>query len=416
VKLSRLPGAPVISQILGSDSMRGAISFATGGAGFAVANLVLAAALPTTAFAIVTLVLAFNQFGSTCGPLGLDVVVIRHKLAPDLRLASCVAVASGIVGILLGAVVAVFYRLPLTESVLLSLSIVGSGTTRVAAALFQADGRTGPALNLTQLSNYLLLLVAGVALGAGFRSATFVIVVVVAGYLLSALFGWRSASRVSDGNRPTIDVPVALREGMAVVGIGLAVQLLWQFERMVIPVLGSLEDLATYAVLAAIVASPFRMLQFGVMFTLLPSLRSATDAASAKTILRREVGTAVAVALVSIVVIALVAPFILHHLLGGKYVIGRDLILAAVLVGLLRVWAGFSTTVVSALGSVQRIAQISGLGWLSLGVALAGAWLGSRYGLLGVILGTGAGWGVLVTAGTYLAVRSFRSRFADASA
>ena len=198
--------------------------------------------------------------------------------------------------------------------------------------------------------------------------------------------------------------------------IGLAVQLLWQFERMVIPVLGSLEDLATYAVLAAIVASPFRMLQFGVMFTLLPSLRSATDAASAKTILRREVGTAVAVALVSIVVIALVAPFILHHLLGGKYVIGRDLILAAVLVGLLRVWAGFSTTVVSALGSVQRIAQISGLGWLSLGVALAGAWLGSRYGLLGVILGTGAGWGVLVTAGTYLAVRSFRSRFADASA
>jgi O-antigen/teichoic acid export membrane protein len=184
---------------------------------------------------------------------------------------------------------------------------------------------------------------------------------------------------------------------------------------MMIPVLGSLEDLATYAVLATIVSSPFRVLQFGVMFTLLPSLRSAKDAESAKAIFRREFSTAAAMATGSVVLIVLITPFILSYLLGGKYVIGHDLFLAAILVGLLRVWAGFSTTVVSALGSVRQIAQISGLGWLSLGIAILAAWIGNRFGLLGVILGAGAGWAVLAIAGTYLAVRSFRSRFVEPS-
>jgi hypothetical protein len=78
-----------------------------------------------------------------------------------------------------------------------------------------------------------------------------------------------------------------------------------------------------------------------------------------------------------------------------------------------RVWEGFSTTIVSALGTPRRMAQLSAISWISLAVALGGAIIGSAYGLVGVLYGTLTAWVVLAAGGTWLAHVSFRERFAN---
>jgi hypothetical protein len=57
------------------------------------------------------------------------------------------------------------------------------------------------------------------------------------------------------------------------------------------------------------------------------------------------------------------------------------------------------------------MAQLSILSWVSLGVALGGAIVGARFGLLGILCGMQAAWLILAAAGTWLAIRSFKDRF-----
>jgi O-antigen/teichoic acid export membrane protein len=168
---------------------------------------------------------------------------------------------------------------------------------------------------------------------------------------------------MTDG-RSRISIRLLLSEGASVVGLNVAVQLLFQFERLVIPKIGSMQMLATYAVLAAVAGSAFRMIQLGNSFTLLPRIRAAPDAASARKVIVHEIITAFFVAVAASVGIVLLSPVIFHYVLHDKYPIGTALLAVAIAMGLVRVWEGFSTTIVSALGSPRRLAQLSGVSWV----------------------------------------------------
>jgi hypothetical protein len=121
--------------------------------------------------------------------------------------------------------------------------------------------------------------------------------------------------------------------------------------------------------------------------------------------------TAALVTLLSTLAIAVIGPLAFHYLLHDRYVIGWGLLSVAIAMGVVRVWEGFSTTIVSALGEPRRLAQLSAISWVSLGVALIGVIIGSRYGLQGVLYGTLAAWIVLAAGGTWLALISFAERF-----
>jgi hypothetical protein len=88
------------------------------------------------------------------------------------------------------------------------------------------------------------------------------------------------------------------------------------------------------------------------------------------------------------------------------------LIAASLIVGVAKLWEGFSTTIVSAYGSTQKLATISVYAWICLAIAALGAVVGSRYGLVGILYGVGSAWILLAAGGTWLAVISFRARFA----
>jgi O-antigen/teichoic acid export membrane protein len=404
------PGA-ILARLLKSQSIRAALIFAAGGFGFAAGNVVLAMVLPADDFGTISLLLALNQFGLTLGCFGMDVVVNRHRPLIDARFARNLLIPALLTSALMALATYFYYHLARTIAVLAFLMIAGSTVNKVVAGLFQGERRFLSATVLLQIHNYTLLLAAGLVVLLSKASAAMVAALVAVSYLSTALIGWWYARTTMTEGRSRIDIRVLLSEGFSVVGLTLAVQFLFQFERLAIPKVGSMAMLATYAVLTAVAGSPYRMIQLGNSFTLLPRVRAAPDAPSARKVVSHEFVTATLVTALSTAAIATIGPLAFHYILHDRYQIGWSLLSVAIAMGVVRVWEGFSTTVVSALGTPRRLAQLSAISWVSLAVALAGVVIGSRYGLPGILYGTLAAWVVLSGGGTWLALVSFRERF-----
>jgi O-antigen/teichoic acid export membrane protein len=399
-----------------SRSLRAVIIFAAGGFGFAAGNVVLAMVMPPADFGVVALVLALNQFSLTIGTFGMEVIVNRHRPRVNGTFTAYLLVAATTTSLIVAVVAGYYYKLSVPVMVFLFVMVVASTTNRVIAAVFQEDRRISGSLFLLQIHNYTLLLAAGVVVLLPRWGAALIVGVVASGYVCTASWGWWHVRRTMSTDRQAVSVRLLLSEGAAIVGLSVAVQTLFQFERLAIPKIGSMEMLATYAVLAAIAGSPYRMIQLGNSFTLLPSLRAATDGNAARAVIRSETITAAIAAAGSSLVVIVGAPLVFHFLLHDKYVIGWELLAVMIAIGLARVWEGFSSTIVSALGSATRMAQLSLVSWISLAIALAGAIGGRAYGLLGILCGMQLAWLTLAGAGTWLALRSFRERFELAGA
>ena len=406
----------MIARLLKSDSLRSAIGFAAGGAGFAVGNILLAKAMSPEGFGVVALVLALNQFGLTFGPFGLEVVANRHRPRVGRRLGLLALAFATATGIVAAAIAYLYYGLSAGIVALLLPMVMGSATGRVCSALFQGEHRFRAAMILSQASNYVLLFIALLALGLSLASENFVLILMAAGYVIASALGWLVAYRTLNEGRQEIKFDVALSEGAAVLGIGVGVEILSQFERLAIPKVGSVEMLGTYAVLAAVAGSPFRMIRIAISFSLLPRLRAVTSAAEARAVIVREALTALSMAVASCVIIVLVAPLVFNTLLKGKYGIDFGLIGATLVVGLAKIWESFSTAVTVSCGTPRSMAIISVLAWVCLAIAAGAMVIGARYGLLGILYGVGSAWALLAIGGSYLAVVSLRARFADPQA
>jgi hypothetical protein len=113
-------------------------------------------------------------------------------------------------------------------------------------------------------------------------------------------------------------------------------------ERLVIPLALPQGALAEFAVLAALVIAPMRMLQMAVQRTLTPRLRDATSAAARRHLLLQEVGLAAGLVAVLSLALWYAAPLAVSLLLGGKYSFAPALILAALVSGAVRAVNGFS--------------------------------------------------------------------------
>jgi len=405
----------VRARLLQSESLRSAFGFALGGVGFAAGNILLARVLPPDAFGIVALVLALNQFGVTFGPLGLEVVANRHRPRVDRRLALYSLSTALLTGIIAAIAARLYYGLSMMVSMLLLVMIIGSATNRVCVALFQGDHRMRPAMAMSQVMNYVLLGAAMFGMLRGWKDPEPVIVWMMAGFLISSAWGWKVAHDSVNATRHPLNRRLALHEGLSVLGVGVGVQILMQFERLAIPKVGTLQMLGLYAVLAAIAGSAFRMIEMGNAFTLLPRLRAVSDAAAARTVIRRESLTAAVASLLSAIAILVVAPLVFDRLLAGKFAYDRTLIIACIVVGFIKVWSGFATTVTTACGTQRMLVTASVLTWISIGLAIGGAVLGARFGLIGILYGVGAAWLLLACGASYLALRSFLVRFGHPS-
>lgn len=387
-------------------TLRTAAVYGASGVGFAGANLVLARVLTKNEYALFTLVLAFVNFGFALATAGIDGIALRRELDFGPRLLGKVAGSAAIVAVVLGTIGRTAYGLAPSLVAMLAVSVAAGGIMVVAGARFQREQRFGLSLALVQSPNLFLVLAAGTVLVTHAERAWVPLLIETGGFVAGAVLGWWLLFR----ERVVTDLGSAFswREALAIAGLNASGLLLVQLDRLMIPHLLPLEELATYGVLAALVGSPFRVLQNSVGYTLLPRLTAATAISERRRLVLREVWLAGLLVLAASAAVWVVVPWVEHWLLAGKYDLGVPLVLAAIVAGLAKVLNAFSRATVTALADQRELALTNVLGWASVAVAAAAAVVGARWGLAGVIYGVGLGWFLRAVAALWLSARHLR--------
>jgi O-antigen/teichoic acid export membrane protein len=392
--------------LIRSPALASALLFAAGGVGFAVGNILLARVLPPQEYGYVALFLALIQLAITLGPVGLETVIVRHDLGARAALLARAFVTSTVVGVALAAASMVLYGVDPVLATVLAVTALAASLNKVAGSFFQSRRRYGLSLFLNQIHNWIVLFSVPVVVAFERPDALPAALTITAGYCVMAAAGWWRAMREHAHDAAPVSPQTLMKEGFAAMGTQVAIGLFFQLDRLIIPRTLSIADLATYSVVSAIVASPFRMLQVGASFTLLPGLRASGSRAGVFRLLKREAAAVLGIAIVSAVAVILITPWIGTHLLNDQYPFAASLLYAMVIVGFVRVWAGFAYAAVSALGSASQLSQYNLWSWVALGVAIAGAVAASGQGLTGIVYGLGAGWLFLAVAATLIASRA----------
>jgi O-antigen/teichoic acid export membrane protein len=390
-----------------SPSLRATFFLVIGGAGFAAANVLLARVLPPDEFGRVSLCLAIMQLGLTLGPLGLEVSINRRQLGASKTLLVGSLASGSVIGVVLAVVASHLYLLSGGLAFWLGVAAAAASINRVGGAFLQAQHRLGASLFLAQVHNYILLFVVPVVVLLGSNDSTLVVALVALGYVATAFAGWLWSLRLKV-SRPLPGLGALLVESLAGLGIVLAVQVLWQLERLVVPRMLSMADLGVYAVVASIAGSPFRMIQIGIGYTLLPGLRSCRDLRQVRSLLWREGRMVGAAITASVVVVPGLTLVIAERFLHGRYEITGMLLAAVVITGLVKVWQAVASAAVQAFSTTTDMFALTVVSWLGVLAGVGGAVYGSRFGLPGLVFGVGLAWLIVSMAGSMLAVRGIR--------
>ncbi len=390
----------MIRAILRSPSLRVALALGCGGLVFTLGNLVFAHELTSAEYGSFSLFMGLFSVALLGAPLGLDLVISRRGLRLDARLrraavAACVAVAA-----LTSLIAALAYGLTFDRLIALAIATAAAGACQAGVAHFQGQRRFALAAWLLQIPNMALAPIALLTGILALRSAA------TLGWLLAAtcLIGLCGTAYLV-GRQPAEDNRISplWREAASLLGITMASAFFLQLERLLLVPTVGVHGLALFGVVAALVGSPFRMIQSAVLFTLIPSLRAAPSVAERRRLLAHEVLIVSAALACGAAILWLVAPAVAHWYLGGRYDLSDPLMLAAIVSGLLKVCSAFATSVAVALGDDRDLRYTSLSAWGSLILACAGAFLTAGWGLTGVLYGISVGWLVRTLAAAWIA-------------
>jgi hypothetical protein len=374
-----------------SPTVLSMVVYGGSGLAFVGANLLLARELSTSQFALLTLLVALNTLGYHLAPLGLDGVVTRGRVEvgwPLLKRAAAVSVG---LGVAVGVTASLAYGLSIGLAALLLAGTAAGGLMLVASAKFQSEHRFAVSLALALSPNFMLLVGALATIAAGSSSAALSFEILTAGLALAAGIGWALALR---GVRASSAAAAAVPWGEAFVlaGVSAAGMLFIQLERLVIPHVLSVADLALFGVLGAIAGSIFRLLQMAVGFTLLPRLRAAATVVERRQLIARELRLALVIAALGSASVLVLTPLIERWFLAGKYHLSMGLLVAALFSGTAKIAHAFSRAAATALATPRELKFVNWAGWLSAAVAIGAAVAAAPWGLTGVVYGIGIGW------------------------
>jgi O-antigen/teichoic acid export membrane protein len=383
------------------------VVYGASGLGFAGANLILAHALPTAEYGLFILVIALANLGYSLAPIGVDGIVQRRSLDPGPALLGRTIGASLLVGAAMVIIAHIMYQMSAPVLLVLFVSTVAGGAMQVAGTYFQGERRYAISLTLIQSPNLMLLVAALATVVSPRPSAELPLFISTLGFVLAAMCGWwvlfreRAAKQITDAWFPW-------REALAFAGINASGLLLIQLDRLIIPHVLSVHDLATYGVLAAIAGSFFRVLQMGVGYTLVARLRAASGVSERRRLVAHEAKLVGAMAVAGSVVIWFVTPLIERWLLAGKYHLAGSLLLATIASGGAKILNSFTKSTVTALATPTELSAVNLLGWASVGLAVVAGVFGARWGLAGVIYGVGFGWLVRALTALYVTLRHLK--------
>jgi O-antigen/teichoic acid export membrane protein len=383
------------------------VVYGASGVGFSGANLILARVLPTAEYGLFTLAIAIINLAYSLAPAGVDGIVNRHRVDTGPYLLRRTISASLLVAAAFVVIARVSYHMPLSILLMLMISTVAGGVMTVAAAQFQSERRYGISLTVFQSPNLVMLVAALVVIATHTEEAWLPLFICTVGFIVAAIFGWWVLFR----ERATKQFPVthfAWSEALSFAGLNAAGLVLIQLDRLIIPHVLPLQDLATYGVLAAIAGSLFRVLQMGVGYTLVPRLRAAGSIPERRHLISHEAKLVGAMVVAGSVGIWIVTPWVERWLLQDKYHLAGPLLLAAIISGIAKIMNSFTKSTVTALATQAELSMVNVLGWGSVALAIPAAVFGARWGLAGVIYGVGFGWLLRALTAFYVTLRHLK--------
>jgi O-antigen/teichoic acid export membrane protein len=381
--------------------------YGAAGLGFSGANLIMAQVLPTAEYGVFTLVIALSNLGSTLAPAGVDGIVQRRSLDAGPELLRRTMAASVAVGVVFTIVAGLAYSITLPMVAIVLTSTIAGGAMVVAGAQFQSERRFGLSLMLTQSPNLVLLIAGLVVLASRAQSAWVPLAISGLGFVVAGTWGWGLLFR-ERARKGFSETRFPWTEALAFGGLNAAGLVLTQLDRLVIPHVLPLGDLATYGVLAAIAGSFFRVLQMGVGYTLVARLRVSRDTPERRHLIVQEAKLVIVLVIACAGVIWLITPWVERWLLHDKYHLAGSLLVAAVVSGTSKILGSFTRATVTALATPAELSMVSWLGWVSVALAVPAAMYGARWGLAGVIYGVALGWLLRALAGAYVTLRHLK--------
>jgi O-antigen/teichoic acid export membrane protein len=375
-----------------SPALRVAAAFAVGGASFSIGSLILARVLSAQDYGLVSLVIGIASVTTLVAALGIDFVVSRNGYLLGSYLRRMVLATSVVTGLATMVVAAILYGLPASLLLCLFVATAAGGISAVMAAHFQGQRRFAFSVPIMQASNLALIMAAALTALAGARTATFPSASLAAIALAIAIASWLLVARQTAGAEPLPKPHGLWAESIPLMTMNAASALFLQLERLVIPTALGINELALFGVLAALVGSPFRMIQGAAGVTLVPRLREASTIEARRQLLRREGALIVSVLLVGSALIWLIAPYVSRLLLAGRYELTNSLMLATIVSGALKVVSAFAIAAASTLAPARSLRLLSLGSWVCVGIAVLASFAASRWGLVGILYGISAGW------------------------
>jgi len=404
-----------LDQALTSPALRVTFLYGVTGLGFALANVILARNLSKEQFALVVLAVTLVNLAYPFASLGLDGIVLRHRLQADLglmlrclKVAFPTAIGISIFGLFI-------YHLDEFLVAAIFVSVLAGALSYLASARFLSLERYVPSVVFSQGSNYFLLLAALLSWTPVMMSADGVLSVLALGHLSAAFLGWAWLLGEERVQEP-LPAHYPWHERLSLAGTAAAANAMLQLDRLLIPRVIGLDDLALYGVVAAIVIAPFRTIQVGVNKSLLPRLRNAASATDRQRLLVREATVVGGVVATLSIAMWIAAPPVFDCLFQVKYTLTRSVLLASLSSGLVKVLSGFADAAVTALAGPRALGAWNLEGWIIVALSVLGGVAGAHWGLAGLILGVSAGSLIRFVLASYLVYPYFRPESRDPGA
>lgn len=378
----------MVRRVAGLSVLRSSAVFALSGAAFALGTLLLARVMPVEQFGELSLLLALFNIFCLLAPAGIDQVAVRHRLAPGGKLLGIPIAAGGLLGLAIGVVTILIGDVGIWEATALGLSIWVGGLVVSASGFLRAGGRLGLATWIFTGGNWGLLLIGLLGQIVEMPTAVVPFGLFLLGQTVIAIIAWSILFRQKgDGAK----VGIAWHEAAALVGMAAVGTLALQLERVLIPSLIGLSELALFSVLASVAIFPFRIVTAGLEFSLTPRLQAETDPVRRRALFRRELALILAALVMATIVILLMAPWVANLITGGRYPLTMPLLLAACANGAVKFLQTLPRSILTACGTAGDLSFFNMTGWVGLVLGSIGGAVGTAGGVAGVVMGVAAG-------------------------
>jgi len=375
--------------LLRSPSIASAALHAFTGIGFIGATLVMARLLSPEQFGIATLLVALANLGTQASPAGFNGAVIRHALRAETRLLFWGGLTALVAGAILATIGWSVYKLDLLSCGLVLIAVAFGGATLLAMSSLQREHLFMRSVMLSQSGNFALMLAALVMLLGYGRNQWFAVAVTACWFAAVVIPVWiRLLRRSQDGARLSA---VHAHDVAQFAGVALGIQLMIQLERLLIPVALELRDLASFAIVAAIALSPYRLLEMGTTQTLAARVRTIEAFAARRRLAKRETLMMLGLCLIGAVPIVAMGPYVCA-MVAPDTVVGRELIAIGVFSGIIRVMGAQGRAIASAFADPADLRLLNITGWMTVAFGALCGYALSHFGVFGVMCGVSFGW------------------------